>query len=241
MPKMQDTLLIPFAPRQLGSETVETVNGRDLHGFLAIRKDYSNWIKAQIKRGHFIENRDYIVLNQKGERENQWDTAIEYFFTFDAAKHIGMMSGAKKGTEVREYFIECERQLTRLPSIAPKTPAEMFELQAQMYTLQVAVNKDHDNRIASLEHTVASLQAERPPAGRAYCTEWLSRTRKPFLPSTMLGHFKAECKRRERPIPFRPASSQYEQLYYTLETLEIAYQEIMRQMLMFPGQERRRG
>lgn len=122
--------IIPFSERTIGTTVTQTVNARDLHTFLEIRKDYSDWIKAQIKRGHFLENRDYIVFPQKGERENQLVTAIEYHFTFDAAKHIAMMSGAKKGWEVREYFLECERQLlTHIPPpvLLPATYADQLE------------------------------------------------------------------------------------------------------------------
>ena len=46
--------LIPFAQRQIGTKTVETVNGRDIHTFLGISRDYSDWMKRQIKAGQFI-------------------------------------------------------------------------------------------------------------------------------------------------------------------------------------------
>jgi hypothetical protein len=45
----------------------------------------------------------------------------EYFLTFDAAKHIGMLSNTDRGSQVREYFLECERRLqstrTGLPTL----------------------------------------------------------------------------------------------------------------------------
>jgi prophage antirepressor-like protein len=88
---------------------------------------------------------------------------------------------------------------------------------------------------------IAELRAERPPVGKYSCVDWLRRYGKPHLPDTMFSNFKAACKRRELPERFRPASSQYEQLYYRPATLEDAYAEIMKQMILFPGQERRRG
>lgn len=113
--------LIPFETRTIGDEAIPTVDGRRLHTFLGIAKDYSNWVKAQIKRGHFIDGRDYTISRyyetranphaQKGEQEKQILTAIEYYFTFDAAKHIGMLSGSAKGHEVREHFIACEKAI----------------------------------------------------------------------------------------------------------------------------------
>jgi phage anti-repressor protein len=63
-----------------------------------------------------VEVRDYL-LTQKGERQNQGLSGqgrIDYALTIDAAKHIAMMSGTEKGFEVRDYFIECERQAMAL-------------------------------------------------------------------------------------------------------------------------------
>jgi anti-repressor protein len=90
-------------------DTVQTVNARELHAFLEIGKDFSNWIKAQLERARLVEDRDFVKVAQKGELGGQ--TRIEYFLTIEAAKHIAMMSGSEKGFEVREYFIECERRV----------------------------------------------------------------------------------------------------------------------------------
>ena len=91
---------------------VQTVNARELHGFLESRADFSTWIKQQIERARLAEGRDYLV-HKIVERQNQGLTGqgrIDYHLTLEAAKHIGMMSGTDKGFEVRDYFIECERR-----------------------------------------------------------------------------------------------------------------------------------
>lgn len=108
--------LIPFALRQIGSESVQTVDGRDLHAFLGIARDYATWVKTWIKKAHLVEDRDYVVFYARGENsKTSHENAVggrpstEYFLTFDAAKCLGMMSGSKKGDEVRTYFLECEK------------------------------------------------------------------------------------------------------------------------------------
>lgn len=106
--------LIPFATRQLGSDTVNTVTARDLYDYLHITKDYTNWIKAQIKRAHLIENEDYIVFAQKVEGSAGGRPQSEYHLTFDAAKHVALMSHAQKGHEVRAWFIAKEKELAAL-------------------------------------------------------------------------------------------------------------------------------
>lgn len=46
-----------------------SVNARDLHASLGVEKDFSNWIKMQIRRAMLDEGDDYVValLAQKGE------------------------------------------------------------------------------------------------------------------------------------------------------------------------------
>lgn len=88
----------------------QAVNARHLYVWLGVRKDFSNWIKMQIKRCDLIENSDYQSFAQKGEREIGGTTRIEYALSLNAAKEISMMSQTEKGKEARRYFIECERK-----------------------------------------------------------------------------------------------------------------------------------
>jgi phage anti-repressor protein len=113
---------------RIGDGSIQTVNARDLHEFLEVGKDFSNWIKDQIKRARLVENRDFVVYTQKGENPLGGRSSIEYHLTIEAGKHIGMMSGTDKGFDVRDYFIECERrakQLTTDPMQALNDPAAM--------------------------------------------------------------------------------------------------------------------
>jgi phage anti-repressor protein len=105
--------LIPLEKRLMGENVVQTINGRDIYDFLEVKKDYSAWVKAQIKRAQMIENKDFITFTQKGERPTGRGAtvSIEYFFTLEMGEHIGMMSGTTKGREVRHYFSECRRRL----------------------------------------------------------------------------------------------------------------------------------
>jgi len=42
--------LISITDKVIGNKTVNAVNARDLHAFLEVGKDFSNWIKAQGER-----------------------------------------------------------------------------------------------------------------------------------------------------------------------------------------------
>ena len=38
------------------------INARDVHRLLKVGRDYSNWIKARIKQAGFIENQDFLIV-----------------------------------------------------------------------------------------------------------------------------------------------------------------------------------
>jgi phage anti-repressor protein len=103
--------LIPFAPRQLGIETVNTVNARDLYAYLELSGDYSLWIRRALKRANLVENVDFIVYYQAVENPKGGRPLSEHHLSFDAAKHVAMMSSATKGHEARQWFIEKEKEL----------------------------------------------------------------------------------------------------------------------------------
>jgi anti-repressor protein len=113
--------IIKIGSDNLGGETIQTVNARDLHLFLGVKQDFSSWIRNQIKRARLIDNRDFITLTKKEDRQ----ILVEYHLTTEAGKSISMMSGADKGFEVRDYFLECERKAKVNPLSVLNDPAAM--------------------------------------------------------------------------------------------------------------------
>lgn len=103
--------IVKIKVAKVGGETLPTVNARELHASLGITKDFSTWVKSQIKRARLVENIDFIKLTQKGELSATGQTVIDYHLTLESAKHIAMMSGSEKGVEVRGYFLKCEKEL----------------------------------------------------------------------------------------------------------------------------------
>ena len=160
------TQIIPFEQRLVGDSNIETVDARDLHTFLGIGKDYSNWIKAQIKRAHLVENRDVVLFAQKGEYGNR--PTKEYFLTFEAAKHIGMMSGSAKGYEVREYFIACEKALREAPATRGDLLVEMAEAyrrqERKILAMEAEQTAQRDALIVQQAHVIQALQASQDAA-----------------------------------------------------------------------------
>ena len=104
---------IAIKKHHIGNEIINSVNARDIYLELGIKKDFSDWIKQQIKALFLDENIDYMVYHQKGGNLQGGRPTIEYIVTLDTAKHIAMSSRTKKGKEVRDYFIKCEKQLLK--------------------------------------------------------------------------------------------------------------------------------
>lgn len=100
------------------------VNARDLHEFLEVGQDFSNWLKRKIKKYGFIENVDYarIFFDINGKRiqfaknsESDSQTLeriyrIEYALTLDCAKELSMVQNNERGRQARQYFIEKEKE-----------------------------------------------------------------------------------------------------------------------------------
>ncbi|HFD7437764.1 antA/AntB antirepressor family protein [Escherichia coli] len=104
------TQLIPVFEGTISNEPTLLVNARDLHGFLEVGKDFSNWIRARLNEYGFVENLDYILFSPNlaktpGRRRK------DYHLTLDTAKELAMVERNEKGRQVRRYFIECEKRL----------------------------------------------------------------------------------------------------------------------------------
>src|SRR5690606_17518660 len=102
--------LIPVAAGEIGGEAVQTVNARDLHGFLEVGKDFSTWIKDRIDQYDFVENQDFVCSPVSGSEGRGGHNRKDYHLSIDMAKELSMVERNHKGKEARQYFIECERQ-----------------------------------------------------------------------------------------------------------------------------------
>jgi len=141
--------LIPIHSATLQNDTVSTVNARDLHTFLEVGKDFSNWIKDRIQQYGFVEGTDYLMVFAKtGENPEPVETgdlfcspkrqsrakrggrpAKNYHLTMDMAKELSMVERNVKGKQARLYFIECERRAKMAVQPAPADPKNLSRMQ----------------------------------------------------------------------------------------------------------------
>ena len=125
----------------------QAVNARELHEFLEVGKDFSNWIKGRISKHDFIEGVDFIRVAKNGVGTNQGFQAIEYFITVTMAKELAMVENNKHNKAVRKYFIECERQAKQANNEVGDIAEQHI---AESQKLYVSENKELDYLADSL-------------------------------------------------------------------------------------------
>ncbi len=116
------------------------VSARQLHKTLEVKTRFSQWVEQNFKM--FQEGEDFTsvvgttVVNNGAVREIQ-----DYAVTLRMAEHLAMMSKTPKGYEVREYFIQVEKDFNSPEKIMARA-------------LRIA-----DNKINKLE---AQMEADKP-------------------------------------------------------------------------------
>ena len=109
-----------------GAET-NSVNTRDIHTYLGIRKDYNAWAKSQIARLNLSENTDYILLTQEvGQTKRSGSgghNRKDYIVTLDAAKNIGLISFTPKA---KKYVTTSSKRRRNSPN--PRQQAIRFSM-----------------------------------------------------------------------------------------------------------------
>lgn len=151
---------------QIGSEVVKAVNSKELYLKLTegnSQTNFSRWIERNLINNSFmVENRDYIVFSQwaktpaegvffhrnktsnTGGRPGKYDNL---YITIDTAKHLCMLTDCKNGHTIREYFIECEKELRkvqqqRLPQTYREALAELLREVEEKEKLAAQIEED---------------------------------------------------------------------------------------------------
>lgn len=124
----------------------QKVSARELHKALESKKRFSDWWKQQSLK--FDEGIDFtmspesdIVIGNGAVRKLN-----DYMLTVEMAKHIAMMSGTDKGKQVRNYFIEVEKQFNSPEAIVSRAlqivNAKALALEQKTVELEEKIEKD---------------------------------------------------------------------------------------------------
>ncbi|RJE88591.1 hypothetical protein D3P07_11390 [Paenibacillus sp. 1011MAR3C5] len=128
------------------------VDGRELHEFLGVGRDFVNWMKYRIEQYAFNEGEDYkLTLAKIGERQNV--TRHNYELSLDMAKEICMVENNERGRQARKYFIECERRAKGL-NVEALSPQLQLLIQMEQRTLQLETRQQEtEQAITTIKET----------------------------------------------------------------------------------------
>ena len=142
------------------NDGVQAVMGRDLHTFLEVNTNYTEWFKRMAEYG-FVAGQDFDSKNGIGQdRLGRTREIHNHVISLDMAKEISMIQRTDKGKQARQYFIECERKAKRAPAeltrlellqIAMESEKERLALEAKVTELEPKA--DHYNRFMDAEGT----------------------------------------------------------------------------------------
>ena len=155
--------LIPVFAGTIASTSIQLVNARELHSFLEVGKDFSNWMKDRIAQYEFTENQDYILTVAKtGVRSNVIQK--EYHITLDMAKELSMVERNAKGKQARLYFIECEKQAKQPTYHLPQTLSEALLLAGQLAADNEQLEAKNALALAQVETQAQEIEILEPKA-----------------------------------------------------------------------------
>lgn len=118
----------------------QLVSARDLHKALEVKTRFSLWTEQNFKM--FEEGADYTSVVVTTEVQNnggiQQRELQDYAVTIDMAKELCMMSKTPKGKDVRQYFIQAEKNWNS-PEMVMNRALKISNAQVQKLTLQLKV------------------------------------------------------------------------------------------------------
>ena len=122
------------------------VSGRELHEALEIKTEYKKWFDRMKEYG-FTENTDYVRVTQKCHTLGGEQEMVNHAIKLDMAKEIAMIQRNEKGKEVRQYFIQVEKDFNS----PEKIMARALRLADKQIKTLMADNDKKDQVIGELK------------------------------------------------------------------------------------------
>ena len=177
--------LINITSNHIEGEAVQTVDARELHAFLEVGKDFSNWIKDRIDQYGFVENQDFVCSPILASNGRGGHNRIDYHVSLDMAKELAMVERNEKGKEARQYFIKCER-LAKSTSRGVSVLRQVTPEFRAALSLAKAFGMRGNHAVLSANNTVRKLYGT-DCAKLIGATHLLAETQEPLLTPTDLG------------------------------------------------------
>lgn len=116
------------------------VDSRDLHEALNVATPHTMWIQRRLEG--FEVDTEYLTELLGPEKV--------FYLSLDVAKHVAMLERTEKGKQVRQWFIEREKQIGK-----PMSPTELALWSAQLLVDQEKRLKEQEKRLTEVEKAVS--------------------------------------------------------------------------------------
>ncbi|HEM5467697.1 oxidoreductase [Streptococcus suis] len=108
------------------------VSGRQLHEALGVNSRYTTWFERMTEYG-FVEGQDFLPNLGKSTGGRQ---AVDHIIKLDMAKEIAMIQRTDRGKQVRQYFIQVEKDFNSPEKIMARAlllaDKKVHQLEAQI-------------------------------------------------------------------------------------------------------------
>ncbi|MFM0675530.1 phage antirepressor KilAC domain-containing protein [Streptococcus suis] len=108
------------------------VSGRQLHEALGVQSRYTTWFERMTEYG-FVEGQDFLPNLGKSTGGRQ---AVDHIIKLDMAKEIAMIQRSDRGKQVRQYFIQIEKDFNSPEKIMARAlllaDKKVHQLEAQI-------------------------------------------------------------------------------------------------------------
>ncbi|MGQ7497747.1 phage antirepressor KilAC domain-containing protein [Streptococcus suis] len=108
------------------------VSGRQLHEALGVNSRYTTWFERMTEYG-FVEGQDFLPNLGKSTGGRQ---AVDHIIKLDMAKEIAMIQRSDRGKQVRQYFIQVEKDFNSPEKIMARAlllaDKKVHQLEAQI-------------------------------------------------------------------------------------------------------------
>ncbi|HEL2310496.1 TPA: phage antirepressor KilAC domain-containing protein [Streptococcus suis 11538] len=111
------------------------VSGRQLHEALEVKTPYSMWFDRMVEYG-FSENQDFLLNNFVKQTGRGGHNKVDHIIKLDMAKEIAMIQRTERGKQVRQYFIQVEKDFNSPEKIMARAlllaDKKVHQLEAQI-------------------------------------------------------------------------------------------------------------
>ena len=111
------------------------VSGRQLHEALGVKTPYDKWFPRMTEYG-FTENEDFSTFLSESTGGRR---ATDHIIKLDMAKEIAMIQRTDKGKEVRQYFIQVEKDFNSPEKIMARA---LFMADKKVHKLEAQIEAD---------------------------------------------------------------------------------------------------